>query len=225
MLDDADRVRKFNGFTYGVSNRFYRQTEGKGARLIADIYLSNGVDVAEGEVAPIYLGGVAYPFKGAKIWADFGFDPEEVAVSEATAQIAYRHDLGHELAVRYRYLRMIPKFFEDFQNSSQRFDNYESGVDRINQISLFARLAITPQWFVHYRGAYTFADGLMLRNTGGIEYISDCRCWAAGFELGHSRSRGIRFSLSYSFLGLGDDLNKGRPATFGTGSIGLLDSL
>jgi hypothetical protein len=60
---------------------------------------------------------------------------------------------------------------------------------------------------------------------GGIEYVSDCRCWAAGFELGHSRSRGIRFNLTYQFLGLGNDLGKGGPASFGTGDIGLLDSL
>ncbi len=225
MLDDADRVRKFNGFTYGVSNRFYRQIEGEGAQLIADIYLSNGVDVEEGEFAPIYLGGTAYPIDGMSMLANFGFDPEEVAVSEATAQIGYRHPRGHELRLRYRYLRKTPKFFEDFKDSSERFDNFESGVERINQISLLARLAITDQWLVHYRGAYTFEDGLMLKNVGGIEYVSDCRCWAAGFELGHSRSRGVRFNLTYTFLGLGDDLKKTGPTSFGTGNIGLLDSL
>lgn len=226
MRDDADRVGEFNGFTYGVSNRFYAAGKGEGgARLIADVYLSNAVDITAGDVAPIYLGGIAYPFEGAKIWANFGFDPDDVFVSEATAQIAYRHGLGHEFALRYRYLRKIPKFFEDFQNSSERFDNYESGVDRINQISLYARLAVTQQWFVHYRGAYTFADGLILKNNAGIEYVSVCRCWAAGLELGHSRSRGIRFNLTYHFLGLGDDLNRRGPASFGTGDIGLLDSL
>jgi lipopolysaccharide assembly outer membrane protein LptD (OstA) len=225
MLDDADRIRKFNGFTYGVSNRFYRQTEGEGAQLIADIYLSNGVDVEEGEFAPIYLGGTAYPIDGLSILMNFGFDPEEVAVSEATAQIAYLHRRGHELALRYRYLKKTPKFFEDFKDSSERFDNFESGVERINQISGFARLAITDQWWVHYRGAYTFEDGLMLKNVGGIEYVSSCRCWAAGFELGHSRSRGVRFNLTYTFLGLGDDLQKTGPTSFGTGDIGLLDSL
>ena len=65
----------------------------------------------------------------------------------------------------------------------------------------------------------------MLKNVGGIEYVSDCRCWAAGFELGHSRSRGVRFNLTYTFLGLGDDLKKTGPTSFGTGNIGLLDSL
>jgi lipopolysaccharide assembly outer membrane protein LptD (OstA) len=223
MLDDADRVRKFNGFTYGVTNRFYAQSEEEGSRLIAEVFLSNGVDVEEGEFAPIYIGGSAYPLDDFTIWANFGFDPDDVVVSEATTQIAYRHDIGHEVALRYRYLRKIPKFFEDFQDSSERFENYESGVDRINQISVYARLAITHQWFVNYRGAYTFADGLMLKNIGGIEYVSECRCWAAGFEIGHSRSRGIRFGLTYTFLGLGDDLRKTGPTSFGTGDIDLFD--
>ncbi|MBW2286488.1 MAG: LPS-assembly protein LptD [Deltaproteobacteria bacterium] len=225
MLDDADRVRKFNGFTYGVSNRFYTRVEGEGAQLIADVYLSNGVDVEEGEFGPIYLGATAYPLDRTSILANFGFDPEGVAVSEATAQIAFLHDRGHEFALRYRYLRKTPKFFEDFENSSERFDNFESRVERINQISAYARIAITHQWWIHYRGAYTFEDGLMLKNIGGIEYVSDCRCWAAGFQLGHSRSKGIRFNLTYTFLGLGDDLKKTGPTSFGTGDISLLDSL
>jgi len=225
MIDDADRVRKFNGFTYGVSNRFYKRTDDEGARLIGDIYLSNAIDVEEGEFGPIYLGGSVYLFDGARIWSNIGFDPEAVAVSEATAQILYKHERGHKLALRYRYLRKTPKFFEDFRNSSERFDRFESGVERINQISLLTRVAVTDQWFVHYRGAYTFEDGLMLKNVGGIEYVSVCRCWAVGFELGHSRSRGIRFNLSYRFLGLGDDMKKSGPASFGTGDLDLLDSL
>ena len=31
--------------------------------------------------------------------------------------------------------------------------------------------------------------------------------------------------LTYTFLGLGDDLKKTGPTSFGTGNIGLLDSL
>jgi len=224
MRDDADRIGNFNGVTYGVGNRIFAQIDGA-PRLIADIYLSNGVAVEDGDFEPIYLGGVAYPFEGASLWMNFGFDPEAVAVSEAAARIGYRHDRGHELALRYRYVRDIPRFFEDFRNSSQRFDDYESGVDHINQISAFVRIALSEQWSVHYRGAYEFESGLMLKNRGGIDYVSSCRCWGAGAEVGYSRSRGVRFNLSYHFLGLGDDLSHGGPVGFGSGDIGLLDSL
>ena len=74
-------------------------------------------------------------------------------------------------------------------------------------------------------GAYTIEDNLMLRNQGGIEYLSKCKCWVGGFELGHTRSRGLRFNLIYRVLGLGDDFERRSRTSFGSGEIGQLDSL
>ena len=86
------------------------------------------------------------------------------------------------MRISYRYLRDVPRFFEDFEFSTDRFDDFTKSFKRINQIRFFGRLAITQQWSLHYTLAYTFEDSLLLAKNGGIEYVSKCRCWAAGFE-------------------------------------------
>jgi lipopolysaccharide export system protein LptA len=217
-LDDADRVSQFNGITFGVGNRVYGRSDAGGSQLIADFYLSNEFRIDDGDFGNIFVGGRAYPFEGGHVWANIGFDPEAANLSEVILQLAYRGRTGHALRISYRFLRDVPRFFEDFESSSDRFDDFTESFSRINQIRFYGRVAITPQWSAFHKVAYTFEDSLLLKNRGGFEYVSKCRCWAAGAELGHSRSRGVYFNLFYRLLGMGREFEGASPT-----AVGLLD--
>jgi lipopolysaccharide assembly outer membrane protein LptD (OstA) len=209
-LDPADRVDEFNGITFGVGNRIYDSSG-----LVADFYLSNEFRINGSEFGNIFLGGRAYPFERMQLWANLGFDPEATKISEVLLQVAYASREGHGLRLSYRYLRDIPSFFEDFEDSSERFNDFTEEFDRVHQITFAGRYAITPQWSVHNNVAYSFEDSVLLAIRSGVEYVSKCDCWAAGFEFGTSRSRGFRFSLIYRLLGMGKQLERGAGANFG----------
>jgi lipopolysaccharide assembly outer membrane protein LptD (OstA) len=222
-LDRADRIDKFNGITFGVGNRVYGPSGEGGSRLIADFYVSNEFRFDDGDFGSIFVGGRAFPFRGAHLWANLGFDPEEAQISEAILQFSYAARAGHAVRLGYRYLRDVPRFFEDFKSSTDRFDEFTDSFTRINQVRFSGRLAITRQWSLHHTVAYTFEDSLVLANRGGVEYVSKCGCWAAGFELAHDRTRGFRFNLVYRLLGMGKQLGYTGPESIGLADLGLLD--
>jgi len=222
-LDQADRIDGFNGITFGVGNRIYGPGAAGGSRLIADFYVSSEFRPDDSEFGNIFAGVRAYPFEGGIVKANLGFDPEETRISEADLQFTWVASAGHAVRLGYRYLRDVPRFFEDFRYSSDRFNDFTESFNRINQARFFGRLAITRQWSAHYTVAYSFEDSLLLVNSGGVEYESKCRCWAAGVELSQNRTRGFRFNLVYRLLGMGKELGYTGPQSIGLADLGLLD--
>ena len=105
----------------------------------------------------------------------------------------------------YRFRRNIPRFFESFRFSRDRFDEFEEGFDRIHQIGFGGRYAITSQWALTYRGDYSFEENLYLSNAAGVEFISRCRCWAVRLEARDERTQGVVVELQYTLIGLGDE--------------------
>ena len=98
----------------------------------------------------------------------------------------------------------------------------KTDFDHVNQIDLYLRYSITDTWAATYVGSYSFERSLVLRNLGGIEYFSRCRCWAVRLEIAQDRERGVQFNLLYTLAGLGDD--RKRPfEPSGVPGFGLLD--
>ncbi|MEE9607222.1 MAG: LPS assembly protein LptD [Myxococcota bacterium] len=206
VLDPADRIRKFNGLTWGLGNRLFAAGGGEeAARLLADFTLQAGYDFETSRFASLYLDGRAYPFEGATARFNLGFDPEDAQLDEALFEVSWRAEAGHSAGLTYRFLRDIPQFFENYPYEDNRFDSPKTSFGRINQIEGAVRWAVTRGWSIHYRGVYSFESSLLIGNLGGIEYTSRCRCWSAGVEVSQDRERGIRFSLLYRLTGLGDD--------------------
>jgi lipopolysaccharide assembly outer membrane protein LptD (OstA) len=225
VLDPADRKRRSNRLTWGVANRIFgAPDEGAAARLLADFEISSAYEFYDGELADVYLDGRAYPTASTRARFNAGFDPEEQRLDEMLAQFGASSEGGHAFAVAYRYLRDIPRFFEDFAFDDERFDHFERDFDRINQIDGSLRLALSSQWAATYRVAYSFEQSLLLANEGGIEYYSRCRCWAVRLEIQQDRVRDVQFNLVYSLTGLGEE---GGPFAHSArlGGIGLLDGL
>ena len=135
----------------------------------------------------------------------FGYDLEETDIAEGMIEYGWASLRGHDLRVRYRYLRDIPRFFEDFGDDDERFDEFEDEFDSINQIEFGARWAVTRSWALLYDVRYSFEDSIFLTHRGGVEYISRCSCWAIRVTVEDDRSRGVEFGVQYVVLGLGDD--------------------
>lgn len=225
-LDPADRVKSFNGATFGVTQRFYaRGDPGEPSRLLADATLVAGYRFNGSEVLPIYLDGRAYPVPRTSTRFNFGFDPEKGRVSEALASAVYSTRSGHQLGVSYRYARKAPRFFEDFEFDKQRFDHFKGGFSQVNQIAGAIRIALSDRWAISYRGAYSFEKDLLLANVGGVEYLSGCKCWSIGVEVEQDRTRGASFHLTYRLLGLGDDGDGRRGQLRALSHLGFLDGL
>jgi len=216
--DMADRVDDMNVVTAGIGNRIFRRAAEGGSDLLADFYASAAFDVDDAEFGNLFVGGRFYLTERTEIWANLGFDPEATAISEALFNLRHAWEAGHRAEVRYRYVRTIPNFFEDF-DSSDRFDGFTEEFDSINQIRVLARLQLTPRWAVYDQVTYTFEDSLLLKNHFGIEYTSKCRCWAGGIRMSLNRRSEFRLSFDFRLLGLGGPFEDAE-----LGDLGLLDS-
>jgi lipopolysaccharide export system protein LptA len=84
--DTADRVSDFNGVTLAVANRIYRLGAEGTSDLVADFYASGLFRIDEGKFGNIFTGGRFFPTANTFLWANIGFDPEAVALSEALAE-------------------------------------------------------------------------------------------------------------------------------------------
>lgn len=218
-LDSADRVARFNGITAGFGNRFYGTPEGeRSPRLLADARFSSEYDFSRTRFGNLYLDGTAYPGFGVRSRYIFGFDPKDAEVSEGMLEAGWYSPVGHDLSVTYRYLRDIPQFFESFRFAPDRFREATDNFDKVNQISVHTRAALTRSWALTYNVGYSFNQSFLLGNQGGIEYLSKCRCWAVRLEAQYDRTRGATFNLLYRIVGLGDDTV--RPFAGGGGFLG-----
>ena len=219
VRDSADRVGRFNGLTVGFGNRIFRRPKDGGAPLLlADITVSAGYEFFEREWANVYLDGRTYAWHGAATRFSLGIDPTGPKIDEGLAELAWRSDPGHGVALRYRWLRDIPAFFEDFP-FGRRYRNFDA-LDHVNQISALLRVALGQRWALTYRFAFGIEHTELIDNSGGIEYVSRCRCWAIRLELGGDRASGVQAGVRFRLMGLGDD-----ATPFGSiSALGLLDA-
>ncbi|MDP7571884.1 MAG: hypothetical protein QF391_09800, partial [Myxococcota bacterium] len=127
---------------------------------------------------------------------------------------------GDSFLLDYRYIREVPEVFAAFPKQNHRFKEFAGEFDSVNQLTGGARVAITREWSLSYRIAYSFERNVMLANVGSVDYVSRCGCWSAGVVLRQSRSRGASVSFSYSLLGLGDDSRRSiAPSSSGPRSL------
>jgi lipopolysaccharide assembly outer membrane protein LptD (OstA) len=204
----SDRIDSVNAITVGLGNRvFVPGEEGQPPRLFADVSLSTQYDFARDDHAKLYLEGSSNPFDNVRVRFNLGWDFDEMEFSETLLEARYWTEEGHDLAFSYRYLRDIPLFFESFRFSGEenRYEEFEEGLFKINQLTLRGRWAINRNWAITYGLRYSFESEIFLTNRGGVEYISKCRCWAIRLEVGGDRSGGAFFNVQYTLIGLGDD--------------------
>lgn len=231
LRDPSDRIPTTHGIVLGVSQRFYSAevdpddeevfsraraevlpTEDEdgwvASRMLADITTSFEYRTSDFQFGWFVIDAALYPIDGARLTLDFGWDLEEFEMAEAKIEASYGFIGGHQIGVRYRFLRDIPQFFEDFQRllpSDERFDEFDSSFTQVNQIDLFTRLVLTSQISLTFSFRYSLQSALVLTNVLGAEYVSKCRCWALQVSAANSRDGGLDFRARVRLLGLGDE--------------------
>jgi lipopolysaccharide assembly outer membrane protein LptD (OstA) len=132
---------------------------------------------------------------------------------------------GERLALRlgYRYLRVIPQFFENFLQINERYDGFRRDFNRINQISGTVAYRLSGNWLARYQGAYAFERSFSLTHRVGVEYLSQCDCWAMGVEARRNRDTGFDVHVVYRLVGLGNDPTTSKES--GRAQFSLLDDI
>jgi lipopolysaccharide export system protein LptA len=235
IRDPADRIPDTHGFLVGVSNRFYsiepepgteeeeavdgeltedalayaEEDEWVANRLLADITTSFEYRTSDMSPGWFVTEGIVYPTQLTQLDFSFGWDMDAMNLAETRLGFRWSSLGGHSLGFNYRFVRDIPRFFEDFRNNSERYEEFEGGFSQINQVGFNTRISLTPSWYVIFAFRYSFEQAIVLTNRAGIEYISKCRCWAVQVSGSNDRDRGFDFQFRYTLLGIGDD--RGSP--------------
>jgi lipopolysaccharide assembly outer membrane protein LptD (OstA) len=204
--DYADRLESVNAFTFGFGNRLYvAREDAEGTRLFADVDVALQYDFENDGFTGFYVDGSAWPAERLRTRFNVGYDFNAGELSEGLFAVSWSHEEGHDVGVAYRYVAQAPRFFEAFLFDDDRFEDFEQGVTKINQVFLFARWAVTRNWALTYRMQYSIEESFFLGNEAGVEYLSKCRCWAIRVEVSDERTQGVEVNLRYRLIGLGDD--------------------
>jgi lipopolysaccharide assembly outer membrane protein LptD (OstA) len=176
-----------------------------------------------GNVGNFILDGVGGWGTDTRFRFNFGFDPGDREIDEILAEIGWSGGGPWTAHLSYRYLNQIPRFFEDFSSSSDRFDDFKDDFNHVNQIDVRLAYQFSENWSIRYQVARSFETKILLANRGSVEYLSKCKCWAAGIELRQNRQFGFEFGVTYRLVGLGNDLTG--SARQGYSSFGFLDGI
>jgi lipopolysaccharide assembly outer membrane protein LptD (OstA) len=202
ILDPSDEIPGTNRLVLAFDHRLYR---GKSRRqLLGEFGLGIDYDFASGgrvgrfvaEGRHIRLGWTLNRFQVA-------LDAKRGKVDEVFAVTSVRWPWRIGTRFGYRYVPDGPDFFEALQ--TDKFEGFSSDFDEINQIFASVSLPLFDRFRLRYQANYTFSGSFFLTNSGSLDYISRCRCWAAGIQLSESRDENLRFQFRYTLVGLGDD--------------------
>ena len=198
-LDPSDRIESANNLVFGVNNRLWR---GSGGAKIGEVGVYAQYLFAESRWGPAVLQGQASLPYGifTRFHGVVDLGPGEFA--DGLVDFGWSR-YGHSFNLGYRYVRDIPRVFENFRRND-RFEDFSSSFARINQISGSTRFQATENWALTYAGYFSLDDALSLINQFGIEYFSKCKCWAVRFEVSEDRTRGFDWTIRYRLVGLGD---------------------
>jgi lipopolysaccharide assembly outer membrane protein LptD (OstA) len=198
-LDPADRIPELSNVVAGVNNRFWGDATGE---LLGELTISSQYQMEDGRWGPAVAQGQARLPKGFVVRAHAAVDLDPSSFSDGLVDFSWSR-WGHQLSLRYRYVRDIPQVFENFERND-RFEDFTDDFTRINQISGVARWQATEHWAATYAGSFSFDNTISLINQFGIEYLSQCNCWAVRLEVDEDRTRGFEWTLRYRLVGLGD---------------------
>jgi lipopolysaccharide assembly outer membrane protein LptD (OstA) len=165
-----------------------------------------------GQIGRLVADGMAHIGGSTNLRFNAGFDLDDKVLEEALAESVWRGE-RMALRLRYRYLKNIPQFFENFLEANERYEDFRNNFDRINQVSGTVAFRLTESWLARYQGGYSFERSFSLTHRVGVEYLSQCDCWALGVEARTDRETGAEINVVYRIVGLG----KGGAVSKGSG--------
>ena len=163
-----------------------------------NLYLDYSLHGGGPDTAHLILDGFTKPLHSISTKFNFVWDLRNNQVDEGLFSLLVLPRPWLSLAASYRYRDRLPPFSRDILEPPPS-DN------RLNQIGGGIRANISRRFSVFYGATYDLVESQRLRNAGGFEFRSACRCWAFGVTVEDDRRGGIRYRFSYSVLGIGDD--------------------
>lgn len=222
VRDPGDRVPDARFLQFGVRNRFFGLSSedpvsGDRSRpgLIATARLSAGYDFLDGQMTDVFLRASLYAWKNLSLGVDFGYDPKQTRLDEAGASVSWKGLQNHaltpsatprhnEFSFSYRFIRDPGLPFEKFQRSEDLFEEFDSGLDRVNQFSLSGLLVATRRVDLLANGYLSIAE--TSTNAGNLSMVlhSTCGCWKlTGLYEHRIRPAQDRISIQIQLAGFG----------------------
>jgi lipopolysaccharide assembly outer membrane protein LptD (OstA) len=204
--DPTDRMVDYNQLILQAGSRFFRST-GYERTWLGDVTVSQAWDFEDNEIGDFVIDGRTGRWKGLSSTFHLTVDAASPEVREGLVDLRWRAPYDVTLGLRYRYLEEIPLFFESFRGeNADRFNDFEEGFTRVSQIDAEMSVPLFDRIVLGGKITYSIEDDLRLRTRGSIDYVSKCRCWAAGIELRDSRNDGIQTSFRFTLLQPGSNL-------------------
>jgi len=205
--DPSDRIRRANRIVLGLGQRLYTRGSSRAAfSMNLDLVTAIDWDFVEESLGGIHVDARmmgAGPL-GARLVGTI--DPEAGALDEAGVELSFRKRFKspwlRQLRVTsgYRYRRRLPLVLEVDRGILQ-----VGQIDTVNQINLLTSFEFTARWRLRFSTIYKLAEeNEFIRNEGTLEYVSKCKCWAAGATVATDQRNGIGGGLNIRFMGLGD---------------------
>jgi lipopolysaccharide assembly outer membrane protein LptD (OstA) len=206
FTDPTDRMRDYNQLIFSVGNRFFRSKD-LSRTWLGDVTLSQAWDFEDHSIGDFVVDGRTGRWKGINSTFHMTVDADASKVKEGLIDLRWRAPFDVSMYLRYRYLRDIPLFFESFRGeNADRFDEFKSGFTHVSQIDAQISIPLMDRIVLGGEITYSIEDDLRLRTRGSVDYVSKCRCWAAGVELRDTRNDGLQTTFRFTILQPGSNL-------------------
>ncbi len=124
-LDPADRMPEASNVLFGVSNRFLGVAAGS---LLGELSLYAQYQMADGRWGPAVAQGLFALPVGLMLRFHSVVEFQPTQMADGLVDFGWSRS-GHELSVRYRYVRDIPQVFENFERND-RFEDFNGRLRR-----------------------------------------------------------------------------------------------
>jgi lipopolysaccharide assembly outer membrane protein LptD (OstA) len=208
LRNPTDRIPDERFGLVAVTNRLFAPATrvGEPARQLGELRLGTGYDFEEDRILNLFLEGEFHPTSGYSLELELGYDPKDDDMDEALASFSWSSPIGHSLSVSYRYVRNLPEVFEDFQFSSDIFDEADRSFNRINQLSLSGRYPLTRRIELFGSMFLSFEESRTQQGTLGFELHSRCDCWdliVSGRQSTRPSQTELQVQIRLAGIGLG----------------------
>jgi lipopolysaccharide assembly outer membrane protein LptD (OstA) len=190
LRNPSDRVDDERFANFAIANRFYMPAGDDGAsmREVAELRVGAGYDFMESESTDVFLDAAVRPRENLTFLADLGYDTKDTQLAEATFTVSMlstrEYSIGlstpsrrNSATLSYSFVRDRATAFESFLRDDDVFEDFERGLERINQLSLGSRYVLTRRLDVTLDGYLSFEEASTRSGALGMSFYSSCACW------------------------------------------------
>jgi lipopolysaccharide assembly outer membrane protein LptD (OstA) len=207
LIDDpSDRVADQRYLEVSLANRLLAPAQALDvpARQLASLRLGSGYDFELGRVTNLFAEAALVPSDALSFDGEVGWDPKESRLEEARVRGAFAPGDGYGIALEYRFLRDLPRVFEDFSFDTDIFGAFDRDFSRINQASVTGTVRLTRRFDAFASGYLSFEESQSNSGQLGVIIHSSCGCWDLIPVVTHStRPDETRFALQLRVAGFG----------------------